>query len=524
MNKMSKGRLLSAAVGVIGFMALLLLVPKSSRAFNEVDYGAQNQSSISVYGFLRNNTGMFLDTQPYQENGNQLATERTWLRTYVDWRPSDKLKLWANIQFAYEPDYDVENGFENNPSYLGKPVSTQYSEYDDVNDVLREFYLEWTPNSATDIKMGRQIAIWGESLTDQVGDVINPIDQRDAMAFTNWEDSRVPQWMIRSIHDLSSLNSSFEWIVSPLLTSDAYRVNRDAGYAQEAFPSDAAPYWTPGQRFGMYPEDRPNVITPTNTGNYGLEIPSGFAEQFPDTWNDMRYGFRTATYAGGYHFGLMYWHTQSYEPLLKRGEVVGFIPFLNKNIRSYSLVHPSYDIYGAYMDKQLPWPGVIRAEAIYSPNKPFNTFDPTDADALVKRNYVKYEIGYDLNNYLYYQWHNTAPFDLTIEHVGEWVQDNKGLAYIIYATEQPSYVARFNGRLSTNWFYDRLEGELIVSYWPWQHSGLIMPDITWKPGWMKQQNLSIQLKYINVYGDSHYAGLGFLDTKDMVVLTTEFDF
>lgn len=514
MIRKEKKKLSSVMAGAIGLMALFLLIPCFGPISGQTAYAAEG---LTVYGFLRNNTGKFFNAQPYQENNDRLSTERTWLRTYVDWQPSDQFKVWMNVQFAYEPEYKVEEGS------VSKPDGKEYSEYKDINDVLREAYIEWSPIKTLDIKLGRQIVIWGESLTDQVGDVVQPIDQRFALAFTNWEDTRIPQWMIRSIHDISSLSSSFEWIVNPLLTSEKYRVNRNAEYAMQVFPHGGAPYWEPGQRFGMYPEDR-TITLPTNV-LHG-EVPTGFAEVYPDTWDDMRYGFRTSTIAGGYTFGVSYWHTNNYTPLVKRGAVVGHIPvnpFFSLNVRNYSLVHPKMDIYGAYMNKQLPWPGIIRAEAIYSPNKPFNTFDATDADAMVTRAYYKYAIAYDLTGYLYFPWHNTAPFDITVEHVGEVIPDNKNLAYIIYGTEQKSFVARYNTRISTNWLYDRIETELIVSYWPWARSGLLMPAVTWKPGWMNRK-FSAQLKYINVYGNSHYEGLGFLGTKDMIVLTSQFNF
>ena len=91
--------------------------------------------------------------------------------------------------------------------------------------------------------------------------------------------------------------------------------------------------------------------------------------------------------------------------------------------RDYILSHPNKDIFGVYMNKQLtgssPIPGVLRAEAIYVPNQPFNTFDPRDSDAIVRRDYVKYMIAYDLNGFFYFQWHKDASFDITFEHVGE---------------------------------------------------------------------------------------------------------
>ena len=528
-------------IGLLGFIALGLS-PNNAGAFDKLTFGDQ---SLSVYGFLRNNTGYFLETQPYQLNDDKLATERTWLRTYTDWKASDHFRFWADIQFAYEPEYGVEKGS------VSKEDGKEYSEYDDINDVLREAYFELIPNKTTDIKIGRQIVIWGESLTERVGDVIQPEDRRFTLAFSNLEDTRIPQWMIRGIQDINSIASSFEWIVSPLLTGDEYRVNRVAGLYNLANGQT-------GQRFAVYPEDR--FLPPNSVGNPilfpqapgvvvapfsydwsklpdfvpglgGTYVPNALPvvhEEYPDTWTDMRYGFRTSTDMGGYLFGLIYWHTQEYDPIVKRGGLIpgvmiptdaGPLP-----AREYTLVHPTEDIMGVYMSKQLPWPGVVRAEAIYSPNKPFNTFDQTDSDAIVKRDYIKYMVAYDLQGFLYFNWHKTAPFDITIEHVGEWIPNADNLQYqALYATKQPEYVPRFSGRISTNWFYNRLATDVVFSYYPWGNSGLVMPSAKWTPGWLNQ-NFSMELKYINIFGDNNYEGLGFLRTKDMVVLTTQINF
>jgi hypothetical protein len=535
MKKGAKGFI----VGLICFVAILSTVPLGN-AFDTLTLGDQQ---LTIYGWVRNNTGFFFKDQPLQQNDDRLATERTWLRTYADWKISQQFKAWAAFQLAYEPHYDVEDGSGTKNCY--------YCEYDNINDVLREGYFEWIPNSMNDIKIGRQIAIWGESLTERVGDVIQPEDQRFALAFANLEDTRIPQWMIRGIHDINSIASSFEWIVNPLLVEDKYRVNR---LSDIAVPITS----TPGQRFGIHPEDRfdpPNsvgnpILFPQSPGVAGPPfsrdweqvppfVPSPFAglwvpdavplvkEKYPDAWSDTRFGFRTSTLLGGYQFGLMYWHTQNYDPLVKRRGLTGRLiptgPGVFTPEREYDLVHPTMDIIGGYMNKQLPWPGVVRAEAIYSPNKPFNTFDMDDDDAIVRRDYLKYMVAYDLNGFLYFSWHNTAPFDITVEHVGEYVPDSDNVQYVIYATEQPTYQAHFNGRISTNWLYNRIATELVVSYWPWANSGLIMPAVKWMPGWLNQK-FSFELKYIGVYGDSDYKGLGILRDKDMIVLTSQFNF
>ena len=567
----------------LGFV--FLAAPVISFAFDTYECGEQE---ITVWGFVRNNLGMFEGTQEFTNSGNQLATARTWLRTYLDWKMSEHFKFYANVQFIYEPWYKVEEGTtqsENGgPQQHRRSGWKTYSEFDDVNDVIREVYIEWRPNNKSSIKFGRQIAIWGEALTNPVGDVIQPTDSRFAFAFANIEDTRIPQYMIRGIHDIDSLRSSFEWIINPLLTEGKYTVNRTAEYANQNSDDGAE------QRFAIHPEDRfyPGITVSPATRPWNIPgqfnwgdlsslvswpIASSFYRwmpsfipgvgntwlpselpyvhtKYPDNFEDTRFGFRTSTLLNGFQFGVSYWHTQNYDVIIERGGIVG--QRLSNGtvypLREYTISYPTMDIIGFYMNKQLPWPGIIRAEMIYAPNKPYNTFNImsdyvslmefrfgpgfprnnyayySSESAVVRRDYVKYMLAYDLNSFFFFDWHKTASFDVTFEHQGEWVPDSSDLKQAIYSyTKVPNYHASFNLRISTNWYYNRLATDVVFGYDTFGNSGMFMPSVKWMPGWMNSK-FSAELKYIGIYGDNDYEGLGMFRKKDMLILTTQFNF
>jgi len=530
----------------------VLLIPSYSGALPPIKLGEETE--VTFYGWIRNNTGMFLQNpQPFSQSSNDLATERTWLRGYTDLKITNELRFWSAIQLAYEPEYDVEKGSKSSaspPQIAGptRPDGKEYSEYRNINDILREVYLEWRPTKEHDIKIGRQIAIWGEALTTRVGDVIHPENRRFAFAFANLEDTRIPSWMVRAIHQIPSINSAFEWIVNPNIVQNRYSVSQ---------PASNSSLGAPGQRFGINPETRfdpsfsvgnPNltfispafgipgvvVYNPLSRGwsykplppfnGWGPDETPSVREKYPGVWSNLRGGFRTNTTLAGFNFGVSYFHTQNYDRVIKRGDIINpgsskpFIP----PTREYILDHPNIDIIGAYMNKQLPWPGVVRAEVIYIPNKPFNTFDPRVFDAVVSRDYVKYMVAYDLTSFFYFQWHSTAPFDITLEHVGEVIPKNKNVQYLPYSSEMPQWNPSFNMRISTNWFYNLISTELIVSYTPWGKSGSIMPAVKYMPPWLNKR-LSFELKYINIFGKNDFQGMGIFRTKDMLILTSQLD-
>jgi hypothetical protein len=407
---------------------------------------------------------------------------------------------------------------------------------------LREAYFDWAPTSSSSFRVGRQIVVWGESLTTQVGDMVNPIDTRFTFAFANWEDTRIPQWMVKGLHHFDNAASSVEWLFSPNLTGKEHRVNRTG---EMAIPG-AGEFI--GQRFALHPEDRflppyavgnPAIGQPVasspfsrgwiynpfapGTGWIPTEIPHVESE-YPDE-DDFRFGFRTSTFLNGYEFGVSYLHTQMYSPTPKRTNEThpsGLPAQAPQTIRNYYLVYPDVDYIGAYMNKDMPV-GLLRAEAIYSPNRTFGTFDQSDFDAITERDYYKYMIAWDLNGLLYFDWHKSAPFDITIEHVGEVVPDNDNIRFAIYGEEIEEYNPSFSARISTNWFYNLIETQLIMSYGFNNNDGLIMPVVKWKPAW-RDKAFSAELRYIGIFGDSNYENIGMFKQKDMAVLTLQYNF
>jgi hypothetical protein len=513
--------LATACLGV-----MLSMVPVQSSAFEAIKHG--DESEYTIWGFLRNNTGMFTQTQEFGGSGNQLATERTWLRTYADLKFNKNFSVWIATQFVYEPWYKMEEG--NSVSENGGPQQHRksgwktYSEFDDINDVVREAYFEWKINKSNSLKIGRQIAIWGEALTSRVGDVVHPDDGRFAFGFSNLEDTRIPQWMVRGIHEMPSLYTSFEWLAIAPIVEGQYYVTRGA-----------TPNVIPQQRFSIQPEDRNATLEglpqgPTNIPSFvnlpgigQLNARSGPKEIYPDGSAGWRYGVRTTTLLGGFQFGFFYFHTHEYNPTPSWGvSRLALGPTIN--IRDLYLVHPYIDLIGGSFNKQLPWPGVVRAEVVYSPNKPMVTFNFSPAeDGIVRRDWLKYMVAYDLTGFFYPSWHKDASFDFSVEHVGEWIPNTSDLQFIQYYTKVPNYHAGFNGKISTSWLYNKIGTTIIFGYDTQANSWLFMPFVSYTPAWQNEK-LSFEIRYIGIAADSKYDGLGFYRNKDMVLLTTQFNF
>lgn len=529
----------------LGGLAIGLITVLSSSP----SQGVELAKDWDLTGFLRNNTGVFTGDQDFTQSNDRLATERNWLRLKLDGQIFPGLDLRLVGQGIYEPIYGIEQG--------STVRSGEYNEAD-----LREAYLTWKPDKDM-IRIGRQIVTWGESIAFRVGDVINPQDTRWSLAFANLEDTRIPQWMIRSVHQFTPVSSSFEWIVNPLLTESKYRVDPLYTQSTSAGPAPDGSKYNPGWRFAPYPETRLNLpfsVTPTGFApgvvlgppfarSFAFYNPLPFIPGFPsgffpkevpvvrfvtptDGASDLRYGARTSTTLAGYQFGAFYWHSQEYTPVIERGGVVGTTD-LGKAInpllaglwvvpnRQYTLLYPEVNNIGLYGNKEMPL-GVLRGELVYKPNRTYNTLDPNEPSALVKRDNLQYLLAWDIQT-MFRPLSETGTIDINLEYMGSWVFGNTDFLNVpgyLTPIRRDDHTFLFN--IGTGFDYDMYRAGLTVMY-NLNDNGAIIPSVKYVPEWFNKA-CSFELKYIGIFGKDNFEGFGLFQQKSMVVLTSQFSF
>lgn len=96
---------------------------------------------------------------------------------------------------------------------------------------LREFYLEGSLTEHLDVKLGRQIVVWGRSDNLRVTDVLNPLDTRDA-GITDIENIRLPLAMVK----FDSLVA--DWGIE-LLAIFEHRYDENPVYGHYLYPANA---------------------------------------------------------------------------------------------------------------------------------------------------------------------------------------------------------------------------------------------------------------------------------------------
>jgi len=139
--------------------------------------------------------------------------------SYSDDTPHDKLSsLKSSLLLDYE--HKFENGFKfktNGKAYYDAIYSlrgrNKYSN-DELNELeseveLFDAYIEGSISDNLDMKLGRQVVVWGRSDTIRVTDVLNPLDNRRP-GMVDIEDLRLPVGMAKLDYFVG------DWRITPM--------------------------------------------------------------------------------------------------------------------------------------------------------------------------------------------------------------------------------------------------------------------------------------------------------------------
>lgn len=150
---------------------------------------------------------------------------RSELMLAVNSRLSRQWQAKISAKGNYDAIYDINGRHE----YTDEVRKNYIQEFE-----LLDTYVQGSPLKFLDLKLGRQIVIWGKSDNIRVTDVLNPLDLREFGA-TDIEDLRLPLTMIRS--DCYWSNWSLTGIFIPEI-----RFNKNPEYGSDFYPSDIPPF------------------------------------------------------------------------------------------------------------------------------------------------------------------------------------------------------------------------------------------------------------------------------------------
>ncbi len=159
--------------------------------------------------------------------------------SYNDDAPHDNISsLKSSLLLDYEHKFDNEFKFKTNGKAYYDAIYDIRGESKYTNDELNELqsevelfdaYVEGKITNSLDMKLGRQVVVWGRSDTIRVTDVLNPLDNRRP-AMVDIEDLRLPVAMAKFDYFVG------DWRVTPIAILEQ-RFSKNPPYGSAFNPS-----------------------------------------------------------------------------------------------------------------------------------------------------------------------------------------------------------------------------------------------------------------------------------------------
>lgn len=155
-----------------------------------------------------------------------LSRLRSELQLDISLKLSDRWKGSASGKGSY----DLAYGINGKDKYSPQVLDAYQEEWE-----LRETYIQGRLFDNLDIKIGRQIAVWGKSDNIRINDVLNPLDLREP-GLTDIEDLRLPVTMTRLDYYFG------DWSITGIAVHEI-RFNKMPAFGHDFFPgANPLPY------------------------------------------------------------------------------------------------------------------------------------------------------------------------------------------------------------------------------------------------------------------------------------------
>ena len=502
-------------------------------------------ADLHISGFLQNTTGMWANSEAitYNSSKSSLAIERNLLQLDINYDLNQRNKFFLRLWGVYEPPYPFESGRQSD-AILNGPSQNAAGAHDFYNQYgVREFWWKNTLGPLTTF-MGRQIVVWGESVSFRVGDVINPQDLSWSFGFANLEQSRLPLWMLHPIlnlPDVGPTTANFLEVVfapawQPLYTNVDYPDDRDRGHYEVAgsvntlapfggrfdrrpypiqFPIQARLLHLPPSAAAFPQFTHPCFICPI-ASNSRWKLPA-------DTWGNSEEGFRLHSLVGNGEVAAFYWHAHQYNPMLFVRGGGRTTNFLSSEYRGYNDVGvtANHPLYLPELSSKLPF--VVRADAVLQDRTPFRTQDLRVPTGVVYSSTVNSMLALDLDQ-AYVPWlTRTGALTANLEWQNYSIlSPNKNLVYLGYVERWRHNEENILLNVSTSWWWGAVAPTWTSVYNPDGNTFLLFPSIVLTPPWTN--SYLIKFQYIGILGNDRYGGLSGGVFKGKSILLTQFQY
>ena len=178
-------------------------VDEASDVMDGFDESNSTEEAEEKSSIIEGLTGRLTEQAAYSYNGKKPHDNFTSLKSslFLDYEQKFESgwRFKTNAKAYYDAIYDIRN-----ETYSQDELKEQRSEVE-----LFDAYVEGSLTSNLDVKVGRQVVVWGRSDTIRITDVLNPLDNRRP-GMVDIEDLRLPTTMAKFDFFLG------DWRVTPI--------------------------------------------------------------------------------------------------------------------------------------------------------------------------------------------------------------------------------------------------------------------------------------------------------------------
>lgn len=217
---------------------------------------------------------------------------------------------------------------------------------------VRDFYLDISKGN-WDVRLGSQQIVWGEAVGLFFADVVNAKDLRE-FVLPDFDYIRIPDWAAEVEYTRDKLHLELVWI--PVLKFDRLGL--------------------PGSEF-VFPLALPQGVAANVTDE----------KKPPSTFKNSEAGLRLSYLLNGWDFSVFHMHTWDKLPTEVR-------TIIAPTLYTFSPEHRKIEISGLTVAKEIK-DTVFKGEFVYYWGKFFSVIDPSNAEGLVKKDYLDYLLSAD---------------------------------------------------------------------------------------------------------------------------------
>lgn len=230
--------------------------------------------------------------------------------------PDFTINLFCGLKFWWQKAHYLDNDYRRSIPHRDRKDWVHPRHFAD--DIITEAYIDIIKDP-WQVRIGKQIAIWGQLDLERVADVVNPLDlRRGPPGINTWEEVKQGLWMIRIFYQ-SELpgNLLFETILNP---GDFQNFEAPLEGTQLGVVPASVRFFDPEhQKFGIFHWNREKWSRDSPTWN----------------WSNWEFGFRVRGYTWGVDWTLLYWNARDDTPVMNPKYFLSFsMPFIQSGIRT----------------------------------------------------------------------------------------------------------------------------------------------------------------------------------------------